>query len=121
MEVLSMNPSDCPQSSSGLSRRSFFRYAAGASALASLPILTEAHLALAARPHFADPNKGIHIDANENPRGPSGAAAPGDDRHRSQRRTLSVSDGGRTGTDLRQAGRPESRIGDALRRIERAA
>src|SRR5664280_797332 len=74
MEVLSMNPSDCPQSSSGLSRRSFFRYAAGASALASLPILTEAHLALAARPHFADPNKGIHIDANENPLGPSEAA-----------------------------------------------
>lgn len=69
-----MNPSDCPQSFSGLSRRSFFRYAAGASALASLPILTEAHLALAARPHFADPNKGIHIDANENPLGPSEAA-----------------------------------------------
>ena len=31
---------------SGISRRSFFRFAAGASALASLPILTEAHLAL---------------------------------------------------------------------------
>jgi len=59
---------------SGLSRRSFFRYAAGASALASLPILTEAHLALAARPKFSDPNKGIHIDANENPLGPSESA-----------------------------------------------
>ena len=35
---------------------------------------TEAHLALAQRPHFADPNKGIHIDANENPLGPSDAA-----------------------------------------------
>jgi histidinol-phosphate aminotransferase len=60
----------------GLSRRSFFRYAAGASALASMPILTEAHLAMAQRmrPHFADPNKGIHIDANENPLGPSDAA-----------------------------------------------
>lgn len=58
----------------GLSRRSFFRFAAGASALASMPILTEAHLALAQRPHFADPNKGIHIDANENPLGPSVAA-----------------------------------------------
>jgi histidinol-phosphate aminotransferase len=57
-------------------RRSFFRYAAGASALASMPILTEAHLAMAQRmrPHFADPNKGIHIDANENPLGPSDSA-----------------------------------------------
>lgn len=58
----------------GISRRSFFRFAAGASALASLPIVTEAHLALAERPKFADPNKGIHIDANENPMGPSEAA-----------------------------------------------
>jgi len=39
-----------------------------------MPILTEAHLAQAQRPHFADPNKGIHIDANENPLGPSEAA-----------------------------------------------
>jgi histidinol-phosphate aminotransferase len=60
--------------SNGVSRRSFFRYAAGASALASMPILTEAHFAMAQRPHFADPNKGIHIDANENPLGPSDAA-----------------------------------------------
>jgi histidinol-phosphate aminotransferase len=56
--------------SSAVSRRTFFRFAAGASALATMPILTEAHLALAQRPHFADPNKGIHIDANENPMGP---------------------------------------------------
>ena len=56
------------------SRRSFFRYAAGASALATMPILTEFHLALAQRPNFADPNKGIHIDANENPLGPSEGA-----------------------------------------------
>ncbi len=63
-----------PIVSSGFSRRSFFRFAAGASALATMPILTEAHLALAQRPHFADPNKGIHIDANENPLGPSEAA-----------------------------------------------
>jgi histidinol-phosphate aminotransferase len=59
---------------SGISRRGFFRFAAGASALASMPILTEAHLALADRPKFADPNKGIHIDANENPMGPSEGA-----------------------------------------------
>ncbi len=59
---------------SGLSRRSFLRVAAGASALASMPILTEARLAMAERPKFADPNKGIHIDANENPLGPSEAA-----------------------------------------------
>ena len=59
---------------SDFSRRSFFRFAAGASALATMPILTESHLAMAARPHFSDPNKGIHIDANENPMGPSDAA-----------------------------------------------
>jgi histidinol-phosphate aminotransferase len=66
----SVDPVDC----SGFSRRSFFRFAAGASALASLPILTEARLAFAERPKFADPNKGIHIDANENPLGPSESA-----------------------------------------------
>jgi histidinol-phosphate aminotransferase len=69
-----MNPSVDPSGCSGLSRRTFFRFAAGASALASMPILTEARLAMAARPKFADPNKGIHIDANENPLGPSQAA-----------------------------------------------
>ena len=69
-----MNTSVDPTLCSGFSRRSFFRFAAGASALASVPILTEAHLALAQRPHFSDPNKGIHIDANENPLGPSEAA-----------------------------------------------
>jgi histidinol-phosphate aminotransferase len=65
-----MDPAAC----SGLSRRTFFRFAAGASALATMPLLTESHLAMAARPHFADPNKGIHIDANENPMGPSDGA-----------------------------------------------
>jgi histidinol-phosphate aminotransferase len=69
-----MNTSIDPTRCSGFSRRTFFRFAAGASALATVPILTEAHLALAQRPHFADPNKGIHIDANENPLGPCEAA-----------------------------------------------
>ena len=69
-----MYPTFDPIAPAGVSRRSFFRFAAGASALASLPILTESHLALAERPKFADPNKGIHIDANENPMGPSEAA-----------------------------------------------
>jgi histidinol-phosphate aminotransferase len=69
-----MNPSVDPVGCSGFSRRSFFRFAAGASALASMPILTEARLAFAERPKFADPNKGIHIDANENPLGPSESA-----------------------------------------------
>ena len=69
-----MYPTVDPIAPNGISRRSFFRFAAGASALASLPILTEAHLAYADRPKFADPNKGIHIDANENPMGPSEAA-----------------------------------------------
>lgn len=59
---------------SGFSRRSFFRFAAGASALAAAPILTEAHFAYAERHKWADPNKGIHIDANENPLGPCDAA-----------------------------------------------
>ena len=69
-----MYPTVDPLAPTGISRRSFFRFAAGASALASLPILTEAHLAFAERPKFADPNKGIHIDANENPMGPCEAA-----------------------------------------------
>ncbi len=70
-----MHPSAVdPVACSGLSRRSFFRFAAGASAMASLPLLTEPRLAMAARPQFADPNVGIHIDANENPMGPSESA-----------------------------------------------
>ena len=69
-----MYPTVDPLAPTGISRRSFFRFAAGVSAVASLPILTEAHLAYAERPKFADPNKGIHIDANENPMGPSEAA-----------------------------------------------
>lgn len=56
------------------SRRSFFHYAAGASALATLPILTEAKLAYAGRNRYADSSIGIHIDANENPMGPCEAA-----------------------------------------------
>jgi histidinol-phosphate aminotransferase len=50
------------------------RIAAATSALASMPIFTEARLAYAQRPKFSDPNKGIHIDANENPLGPSESA-----------------------------------------------
>src|SRR5579863_6937533 len=70
-----MQTSERPVGCTSFSRRSFFRYAAGASALAGgVPFLTESRLAFAARPHFADPNIGIHIDANENPMGPSGAA-----------------------------------------------
>lgn len=72
-----MHPSQDPVACSGFSRRSFFRYAAGATALASLDLMTEPRLALAARPmrpHFADPDIGIHIDANENPMGPCDAA-----------------------------------------------
>jgi histidinol-phosphate aminotransferase len=60
--------------STGVSRRNFMRLAAATSAFASIPILTESRLAYAQRPHFADPNKGIHIDANENPLGPSESA-----------------------------------------------
>ncbi len=54
-----------------ISRRSFFRYAAGASALATLPFVTEAHLTLAQRGRrMGDGTKGVHIDSNENPLGP---------------------------------------------------
>lgn len=69
-----MHPSEDPVACSGFSRRSFFRFAAGASALATLPLVSEPRLAHAARPHFSDPNVGIHIDANENPMGPSESA-----------------------------------------------
>jgi len=69
-----MHPTTDPVVANDFSRRSFFRFAVGASALATVPILTESHLAFAQRPHFADPNIGIHIDANENPLGPSEAA-----------------------------------------------
>ncbi len=69
-----MYSSEDPVACSGFSRRTFFRFAAGASALAALPLVNEPRLAHAARPHFADPNIGIHIDANENPLGPSEAA-----------------------------------------------
>lgn len=64
-----------PSIQSELSRRSFFRFAAGASALAAMPILTEAHLAAAQRGRrLGDPNSGVHIDSNENPLGPCDAA-----------------------------------------------
>jgi len=69
-----MHPSIDTAARTRFSRRSFFRFAAGASALAGLPLLNESRLALAERPKFADPNIGIHIDANENPMGPSEAA-----------------------------------------------
>ena len=69
-----MHSSQDPAACSGFSRRTFFRFAAGASALASMPMLTEPRLAFAARPHFTDPNIGIHIDANENPMGPCESA-----------------------------------------------
>jgi histidinol-phosphate aminotransferase len=64
---------------SGLSRRSFLRLAATASAVSAIPILTEAHLAQAQRRNFnyeAPPHDAVRIDANENPLGPcSGACA----------------------------------------------
>jgi histidinol-phosphate aminotransferase len=61
--------------SPALTRRSFFRYAAGASALAAVPIVNESQLAYAQRQvRLGDPGKGIHIDSNENPLGPSDTA-----------------------------------------------
>jgi histidinol-phosphate aminotransferase len=60
--------------STGLSRRNFLRVAGATSAFASISGLTEAHLAFAQRPKFSKPESGIHIDANENPLGPSESA-----------------------------------------------
>lgn len=60
------------------SRRTFFRMAAAAGAMATIPILTEPQLALAQRRRMmrAIPPGAIRIDANENPLGPcSGACA----------------------------------------------
>ena len=62
---------------SGVSRRSFLRFAAAASAVTAVPILTEAHLALAQRRKFnyqAPPHDAVRIDANENPLGPCAGA-----------------------------------------------
>ena len=64
-------PTSDPIACSGLTRRNFLRVAAASSTLASISGLTEAHLAFAQRPKFAKPESGIHIDANENPLGPS--------------------------------------------------
>ena len=57
------------------SRRSFMRFAAAASAVSTMPIFTEAHLAAQARrvPKVHVPG-GVYIDANENPLGPSPSA-----------------------------------------------
>jgi histidinol-phosphate aminotransferase len=67
-------PNVDPIACSGFTRRDFLRVAAATSTVASIPIFTEAHLAYAQRPKFSDPNKGIHIDANENPLGPCESA-----------------------------------------------
>ena len=67
-------PISDPVACSGFSRRNFLRVAGAASAVASISGLTEAHLAFAQRPKFAKPESGIHIDANENPLGPSESA-----------------------------------------------
>jgi len=75
-EVLeSCCPSDVVPVSSGLSRRSFLRFAAAASAVSAVPIFTEARLAAQNRrtPKVHVPG-GIYIDANENPMGPSPSA-----------------------------------------------
>ncbi|RRA48134.1 pyridoxal phosphate-dependent aminotransferase [Acidipila sp. EB88] len=60
-----------------ISRRNFLRTAAaGTAAVATLPLLSEAHLAMAQRrtPRKADPAGSVRIDANENPLGPCAAA-----------------------------------------------
>jgi histidinol-phosphate aminotransferase len=65
-----------PSLNPAISRRGFFRFAAGASAaVAGLPIVTEPMLAQAQRGRrLGDPSHGVHIDSNENPLGPCEAA-----------------------------------------------
>ena len=62
--------------SSSLSRRSFLRAAAAASAVAAMPILTEPQLAHAQRRMMSKdiPADAVRIDANENPLGPCSGA-----------------------------------------------
>jgi histidinol-phosphate aminotransferase len=67
-----------PLQSSAVSRRSFLRFAAAASAVGAVPVIsivTEAHLAAQTRriPKVHIPG-GVYIDANENPLGPSANA-----------------------------------------------
>jgi histidinol-phosphate aminotransferase len=64
------------QIESGISRRSFFRLAAAGSAVAALPLLTEAHFARAqmSRRHMPIPHDAVRINANENPLGPCSGA-----------------------------------------------
>ena len=59
---------------SALSRRSFFKMAAAASAAAAFPALTEPQLARAQRIARVVPAGAVHIDANENPLGPCNGA-----------------------------------------------
>ncbi|HEX3661051.1 MAG TPA: pyridoxal phosphate-dependent aminotransferase [Acidobacteriaceae bacterium] len=61
---------------SDLSRRTFFRIAAGTAAAASVPLLTEPQLAGAqrVRVHRVIPPGAVRIDANENPLGPCSGA-----------------------------------------------
>lgn len=60
----------------GVSRRNFLCWSAGISAFAGLGAINERLLAQTAGtvPKFADSTHGIHLDANENPMGPSEAA-----------------------------------------------
>jgi len=71
MSSPTLDPAAC---STGFTRRNFMRVAGATSMLASISGLTEAHLAFAQRPKFLKPESGIHIDANENPLGPSDSA-----------------------------------------------
>ncbi|AXC13219.1 Periplasmic aromatic amino acid aminotransferase beta precursor [Acidisarcina polymorpha] len=71
LETSCCPPEDLP-SPAAISRRSFLRFAAAASAAGAIPIFTEARLAAqnrrAPKVHLAG---GVYIDANENPMGPS--------------------------------------------------
>jgi histidinol-phosphate aminotransferase len=81
---------------SDLSRRTFFRIAAGATAAATVPLLSEPQLARAQRirVHHAVPPGAVRIDSNENPLGPcSGACSV---------MTSLIPEGGRYDDDLTQ-------------------
>ena len=117
-----MHTSEDPVACSGFSRRTFFRFAAGASALASMPILTEAAPGVGrSAPISPTPTSAFTSTPTRIPWAPREAAR--------QAMIDIVPRGGRYLMDMEEDlasifakhGRPRSRVGDGVRRLQRAA